>query len=230
MREHPIAKEARLINLMTTLAIFDLDYTLLNGDSEQLWSEFLVRRGVLPSVYTQRYNAFMLQYDQGQMDFAAYTAFVRQPFLELDPGLVLKLREEFLAGLQPYLRPYMLARIAWHTAQGHTLMVITLSNRFISEPIVARMGIHNLICTSLEFKDGKFSADLNEEAPYREAKVRRLQAWAAPYGYSLDGSWGYSDSQNDLPLLNAVAHPVAVTPDVVLREAARQQNWEIIEP
>lgn len=212
-----------------TLAIFDLDFTLLDGDCEMMWSEFLVRRGLLPQAYIRQFEAFNQEYELGHMDFPAYAAFIRQPFTEIDPQVVENLRAEYLLEVRRAIRPYMLDRLDWHMAQQHELIVITCANRYLAGPIVEAMGIRNLIGTSLELRDGQFVADLNEEAPFREGKVHRLLDWATSHGFSMQQTWGFSDSQNDLPLLERVSHPVAVTPDATLRAMALQREWEIIE-
>jgi len=116
-----------------------------------------------------------------------------------------------------------------HRARGDTLLIVTATNRFITAPIAAAFGIPHLIATEPEEVNGQFTGKVAGVPSYREGKVQRLNEWLADRHESLDGSWFYSDSHNDLPLLNLVKHPVAVNADTILAEYARTRGWTMIE-
>ena len=216
--------------MTSTLAIFDLDFTLLEGDCETLWSEFLVREKVLPLAYLDEVDAIFDAYQNGRMDIRAYQELIFRPLLEIDTARLLRLREKFMQDFSCCFRPYMRKRVAWHAAQGHALLVVTLANSFIAAPIVAQLGIPHLIATPVEMRDGKISGVAAAEPPYGSGKVRLYRAWLAGRQMEITESWGYSDSRNDLPLLESVTHAIAVTPDAALRALALERKWEILSP
>lgn len=210
------------------LAIFDLDYTLLEGDCEFLFAQFLYRQNVVSRDYIDRIVSDFLQYDAGQLDYAAYEEFFLQPLTRLPAETVLRLRESYLAEIRPLLRPKMLERVCWHRDQGHTLLMITASNHFIAGPLAEMIGIPHIICTLPEIKDGRLTGRIINVPPFREKKVCHLRDWLEANRHILAGSWFYSDSHNDLPLLQLAEHPVAVTPDAKLREVALERRWTIL--
>ncbi len=206
-----------------TLAIFDLDFTLLEGDSEWLWSEFLLSQGVVDEVFTAQIAQYYRDYEAGELDFDSYERFLLVPQTQLSPERFANLRAAYLLEvIRPHLRPPMLKRIDWHRAQGHTLLLITASNASLAEPIARLLQVPNLICTQIE--NGR---PIGTPA-FRTGKVTLLQAWQKNQGLSLSGSWGYSDSHNDLPFLQLVTYPVAVTPDKILRYHAFRNGWLVL--
>jgi HAD superfamily hydrolase (TIGR01490 family) len=222
----PFAAESRV-----SLAIFDLDNTLLNGDSDHAWGEFLVEQG---AVDAQRYAAENDRY------YAAYLAgtldiyeFLEQhqlrPLAEHDRTRLERWREQFMRDkIQPLILPAAQALVETHRARGDTLLIITATNRFITAPIAAAFGIPHLIATEPEEVNGEFTGRVAGVPSYREGKVTRLTEWLNDHHATLDDSWFYSDSHNDLPLLNLVAHPVAVNPDAALADYARTRGWPVI--
>lgn len=210
------------------LALFDLDFTLIEGDCEWLWSEFLVDQRVVGDGFLHRILQFYHEYEAGQLDVWAYESFLLEPLTRLSMESMLGLRARYIERIHTLLRPYMCERIQWHHSQGHSLLVITASNSFLARPIVELFNITDLICTEIELVNNKPTGRITGVPAFREGKVQRLQTWLAENNQALDESWGYSDSHNDLPLLQQVAHPVAVTPDPILAAHALDHGWEII--
>jgi len=212
------------------LAIFDLDNTLLAGDSDLLWGRFLVARGLVDAeVFARENERFYRDYQQGTLDIEAFLRFALRPLRDHPRGLMESLRAEFL---QECIVPIMLSAarelIATHRAAGDTLVIITATNAFVTAPIAERLDIPHLIATEPELRDGRYTGEVAGVPAFREGKVRRLDAWLAAQGADLRGSSFYSDSHNDLPLLERVERPVAVDPDPLLREAAMARRWPII--
>lgn len=213
---------------MTPLAIFDLDNTLLGGDCEFLWTQFLASRSLVGSDYLEGIAAYFKQYDEGSMDYVAYEEFFLRPLTNLPFPDVLDLRDRYLETIWPRLRPWMLARVCQHQEQGHTVLVISASNHFLSRPIANMFGIDQVIGTEAIIENGRLTGKIGANPPFQAGKVRQLQRWLDERQMSLEDSWGYSDSHNDLPLMSCTAHPVAVTPDARLLEHALSRGWEIL--
>lgn len=213
-----------------TLAIFDLDNTLLAGDSDHAWGEFLVEEGIVDADHYRRENdRFLQEYLNGELDIHRYLSFALAPLAEHDMEQLLSWRERFLA---KKIRPMMLTRaeelLQHHRDQGHTLMIITATNRFVTEPVAALLGIKHLIATEAEIVDGRYTGQVAGTPSFQEGKVTRLQAWLERHDASLNGAWFYSDSHNDVPLLRQVSNPVAVDPDPKLRRLADAEGWQIL--
>ena len=214
--------------ILSPVAIFDLDYTLLEGDSEALWSQFLLQKGLVGTEFVARIDDYYRDYEWGQLNFIKYEEFLLRP-LTLHPlEMLYQLRSEYLEHIQLLIRPMMLERVDWHRAQGHTLLLKTASNSFVAEPIAASLHFQNLICTQVKRDGNSFTNQIDAIPAFREGKVQLLERWLADLSLTLEGSWGYSDSHNDLPLLNRVEHPVAVIPDYALRIFAQEHGWKII--
>lgn len=213
-----------------TLAIFDLDNTLLAGDSDHAWGDFLVEEGIVDAeVYRQANDRFYQEYLNGELDILHYLSFALEPLARHEPEQLLAWRERFV---ERKIRPMMLDKahqlLEHHRNQGHTLMIITATNRFVTKPVADLLGIEHLIATDPEMVDGRYTGKVAGIPSFQDGKVTRLQAWLAESGETLEGAWFYSDSHNDAPLLRQVSHPVAVDPDPRLAELARQQGWAII--
>lgn len=213
-----------------SLAIFDLDNTLIAGDSDYSWGQFLVETGVVDRVHYEASNArFYEDYKNGTLDIAAFLEFALAPLAQHDPETLYRWRETFVAEkIRPILLPAAQALIDQHRAAGNIPLIITATNRFVTEPIAALYGIEHLIATSPEFKDGRYTGRFVGTPCFQAGKVTRLDEWLAEHDHDLDDSWFYSDSHNDLPLLAKVAHPVAVDPDPILARHAQAQGWDII--
>lgn len=214
-----------------TLALFDLDNTLLAGDSDHAWGEFLVARGhVDAEAYRIANDGFYADYQAGTLNIRAFCEFVFAVLARNDRATLAAWRDEFMAErIEPMLLPAAVELLEWHRAQGHTLVIITATNRFVTELIARRYGVEHLIATEPEQDaSGRYTGRLAGTPCFQDGKITRLQEWLAGRGETLDGSWFYSDSRNDLPLLEVVAHPVAVDPDPVLAGVARERGWPLL--
>lgn len=213
-----------------TLAIFDLDNTLIAGDSDYLWGQYLVDQGIVNRDEYEAANArFYEDYKQGQLDIREFLNFALQPLAQHDPEQLCTWRADFVREkIEPILLPAARRLIEEHRSIGDTLMIITATNRFVTEPIARLYGIEHLIATTPEFKEGRYTGYYEGTPCFQEGKVTRLDEWLNQHECSLEGSWFYSDSHNDLPLLGRVRHPVAVDPDDILRQHASQEGWPVL--
>ncbi len=213
-----------------TLAIFDLDNTLIADDSDYLWGKFLVDQGIVDRLVYDKINAkFYEDYQNGTLDMVAFLRFALAPLATHPIEQLHNWRQDFINTIiKPLLLDKAKALIEKHRAQGDTLLVITATNSFITAPIVALYGIEHLIATTPEMIDGKYTGNVNGVPCFQEGKVTRLNEWLTLNNEKLEGSYFYSDSHNDLPLLKLVDFPVAVDPDEKLRDFADTQKWEII--
>lgn len=212
------------------LAIFDLDNTLLHGDSDHAWGEFVVTRGIVEAEsYQARNDAFAQAYMAGELDIQEYLAFCLRLLAEHpEEQLALWHRQFMEEVINPMVLPKALELIERHRRAGDTLMIITATNRFVTGPIAERLGIDILLATECERADGRYTGRSTDVPCFREGKVTRLQRWLKENDASLEGAWFYSDSHNDLPLLQLVENPVAVDPDATLRAHAQQHGWPIL--
>ncbi|OGI44835.1 MAG: phosphoserine phosphatase [Candidatus Muproteobacteria bacterium RBG_16_65_31] len=213
-----------------SLAIFDLDHTLLRGDSDYAWGQFLVENHVVDGeAYRRENERYYAQYHAGTLDIMEFLAFALRPLARHDRAALEAWRRQYMqAKVQPMITPQARALVEEHRARGDTLVVITATNSFVTGPIAAAFGIPHLIATEPEVVNDRFTGKVSGTPCYRDGKVTRLKAWLAERGEALAGSWFYSDSHNDLPLLGIVDHPVAVNPDDTLRAEARARGWPII--
>lgn len=212
------------------LAIFDLDNTLIAGDSDHGWGEFLVQRNMVDiKTYQQQNDRFYQDYCEGRLDMDEYLAFSLKPLGEIPIGKLQKLHREFmLRVIEPLLLPKATQLLERHRQAGDYLLVVTSTNRFIVEPICKVLGVDDLIATEPEMIDGKYTGRLSGIASFGKGKVLRLNEWLSRHDRNLSGSFFYSDSINDLPLLLEVENPVAVDPDESLKREATNRSWPII--
>lgn len=212
------------------LAIFDLDNTLLGGDSDYLWAEFLVENKIVDGKnYRQTNQDFYDQYLAGTMDIFEFLAFQLKPLADNSPADLNRWRALYLAEkIEPIILPAAQALITKHRQQGDTLLIITATNSFITTPIAEKLGIPSLIATEPEVINGIYTGKVAGTPSYQEGKVKRLQEWLDTQNLTLEGSYFYSDSHNDLPLLDLVEHPIAVDPDPNLQTIAQQRGWKIL--
>ena len=213
------------------LALFDLDNTLLAGDSDYEWAQFLIDRGVLErATYEQKNEAFYAAYKRGTLDIHAFLDFQLAPLARYPRAQLDGWHAEFMAErIAPLIRPKALALVARHA--GDLSAVITATNRFVTGPIARAFGLEHLIATEVEAVAGRFTGRPSGTPCFREGKLTRLHEWLAGQGRRLadfEVSVFYSDSQNDLPLLSAVTEPVAVDPDPVLAAHARERGWRTL--
>lgn len=210
-----------------SLAIFDLDNTLIADDSDYLWGQFLVDRGIVDKAQYENANAkFYDDYQQGTLDIVEFLNFSLRPLADNPVEQLYQWRTQFIEQIiTPILLKPAQQLVDKHRDRGDTLLVITATNRFVTEPIVQLYGIDNLLATSPEFINGQYTGGFIGVPCFREGKVTLLQEWLKNSTEILEDSWFYSDSHNDLPLLNLVDHPVAVDPDEKLAAVAQQANW-----
>jgi len=215
------------------LALFDLDNTLLNGDSDFEWSQFLIRIGVLDrELFEVRNLAFYEQYKAGTLDIHEFLDFQLKPLSRhsrktLDAWHLQFMRESVL----PMITQAARELVNRHRAAGDVCVIITATNSFVTAPIAREFGVEHLIATEPEHRDGEFTGNVADVPCFREGKVIRLGNWLAAHDWNLDSftdSTFYSDSLNDLPLLCKVKHPVAANPDETLRDHAERNGWRII--
>lgn len=212
------------------LAIFDLDNTLLAGDSDHLWGIFLSQLGIVDGAdYRQKNDYFYQRYQDGTMDIHEFLRFSLRPLTQHSLQQLEQWRKRFLAEqIEPIILPAALRLLERHRRAGDTLLIITATNAFVTAPIAERLGVPHLLATDPELLQGRYTGEVAGVPCFREGKVRRLESWLAATGNDLQGSCFYSDSHNDIPLLEKVDRPVAVDPDQALAEHAENRGWRII--
>ena len=213
-----------------TLSIFDLDNTLLYGDSDYLWGEFLCERNIVDSVrYREKNREFFEAYESGTLDIMKFLEFSLEPLSRNDPQNLARWHAEFMTEkIEPLITDKARRLVEQHRDKGDTLLIVTATNSFVTMPIASRFGIDNLIATDPEIAAGRYTGRVAGEPSFREGKVSRLRQWLGNNDETLAGSTFYSDSHNDLPLLELVDSPVAVDPDDILKAEAETRGWPII--
>lgn len=215
------------------LALFDLDNTLLAGDSDFQWGQFLIEEGLLDhETHLAKNLQYYEDYKAGKLDIVAFLKFQLKPLSEHPRAELDALHARYMERkVRPMMTEKAKALIEKHRAQGDLLAVITATNSFVTKPIATAYGIEHLIGTTPEEIDGEFTGRVTGVPSYKEGKVTRLQQWLAEQGRTMqdfEAIWFYSDSHNDLPLLLLVDHPVAVDPDPTLEAYALRRGWPII--
>lgn len=212
------------------LAIFDLDNTLLAGDSDYLWGQYLVDQGLVDGAAYERENRnFYDQYKAGTLDINEFCAFSLKPLTQHEPAQLYVWRAEFVrTRIEPIVAAGTPALLERHRAQGDHLLIMTATNRFITEPIAALLGIDDLIATDPEMSNGRYNGRVLGLPNFQDGKVKRLEQWRAQQSQKFERTIFYSDSRNDLPLLLLADEAVAVDPDEVLRAEAVQRGWPVI--
>jgi HAD superfamily hydrolase (TIGR01490 family) len=214
------------------LALFDLDYTLLNGDSDHAWGQFLASEGVVDGIEHRRRNdEFWGHYKAGTLDIHAYLEFALSPIAGKTPSELAPLHEKFMRDIiAPMITDAAKKIVAKHA--NDVCAIVTATNAFVTAPIAKAFGVDTLIACDVEIVDGRYTGKSIGVPSFREGKITRVDMWLASMGKSFadfDESWFYSDSLNDLPLLERVSHPVAVNPDKTLLAHAQSRGWPIIE-
>jgi len=209
------------------LALFDLDNTLLSGDTDVEWLDFLIEQGVLPESNRRANLEMDRRYRSGEAAALEYVRFYLRFYPAHDMSTLLGLRQRFV---QERIEPRMLpAGGELIRSHGKDLVaIITATNRFLTEPIAAAFGVEHLIATEPQIEHGRFTGDVVGAPCMREGKIEHLERWLAARNKTLGDfpeSWFYSDSINDLPLLERVTHPVAVDPDIALEKISRDRGW-----
>jgi HAD superfamily hydrolase (TIGR01490 family) len=215
------------------LVLFDLDNTLLAGDSDFEWAQFLIEKGVLDrEVYEAQNQVFYDQYKDGTLDIHAFLDFQLRPLARHDRSQLDAWHREYLeTKVRPMIAPRAPELVRQHTNDADLVAIITATNSFVTRPIAELFGIENLIATEPHMVDGRYTGKVSGIPSFREHKITRLEMWLSDRGLlweDIDSSWFYSDSLNDLPLLQKVHFPVAVDPDLTLRAHAQNAGWPII--
>lgn len=212
------------------LAIFDLDNTLIAGDSDHGWGEFLVENNLVDAQLFQEKNDYYYeQYQLGKLDIMEYLEFSLQPLTQYPLDELHALRERFVKEkILPIIPQKSRDLLAKHKNDGDYLLIITATNLFVTEPIAKELGVDHIIATEPEMVDGQYTGKVAGTPSFQHGKVKRLTTWLAQKEVSLAGSYFYSDSHNDLPLLEQVDFPVAVDADETLLAHANNNNWPII--
>jgi HAD superfamily hydrolase (TIGR01490 family) len=213
-----------------TIALFDLDNTLLAGDSDYMWGKFLVKNQMVDGPLFERENQrFYEEYAAGVLDINAYLTFQLGVLAQFDKKELDELRIKFLTeNIEPIITKKSRQLLKKHRDKGDTLIIITATNSFVTTPIAQALGVEHLIATGVEVKNGQYTGKSIGTPCFQEGKVTLLNKWLTQNQKGLTGSWFYSDSHNDLPLLNVVDNPIAVDPDEKLEKYAQQKGWPTI--
>ena len=215
------------------LALFDLDNTLLNGDSDFEWSQFLIRIGILDrELFEVKNQAFYDQYKAGTLDIHEFLDFQLKPLSRHSRKTLDEWHSQFMReSVMPMVTQKSRELVQQHRDAGDVCVIITATNSFVTAPIAREFGIEHLIATEPEQLGGEFTGRVADVPCFREGKITKLTNWLSARGWTLDSfteSTFYSDSMNDLPLMCKVKHPIAANPDATLRTHAEQHGWRII--
>lgn len=216
------------------LALFDLDHTLLPIDSDHSWGVFTTELGWNdPVLFAQRNDDFYAHYQAGTLDIHDYVRFATQAARERGAAAAARAHDRYMDEvIRPRITPEALALVRSHQQAGDTVMIVTATNEFVTRPIAQAFGVHELIAVELERDaSGWITGEIQGTPSFREGKVTRVAQWLAQQGLSWDDveMSFYSDSMNDLPLLEKAHHPVATNPDARLRQLATERGWRILE-
>ncbi len=215
-----------------TLALFDLDNTLIAGDSDHAWGEFLIEKGMVDAEEHRKQNdQFYADYCKGTLDIFAYQRFALSAIAGKKPEDLQELHDEYVQRMiQPMLLDSARDLLDEHRRLGHYLLVITATNDFVARPIAKMLGADDMMGCTAAIENGVYTGDIEGIPCFQEGKVKRLEQWIAEQTTppSMAGSYFYSDSHNDLPLLKSVDHPVAVDADEKLSRHASRENWKRI--
>lgn len=212
------------------LAIFDLDNTLINGDSDHSWGEFLVHKKLVDEeAYRIANDRFYQDYKAGTLDIREYLRFSLAPLVNHSLAELDAFHAEFMATvIEPMMQPKAHALLQEHRAQGDYLLIITATNGFVTRPIAKRLGVDDILATDPEIVNDRYTGNSVGVPCFQGGKVIRLEQWMKEKNFVLDDAFFYSDSINDLPLLEQVAHPVVVDGDERLSAIALERGWKHI--
>ncbi|MFT6101049.1 MAG: HAD superfamily hydrolase (TIGR01490 family) [Arenicella sp.] len=219
------------MELTVALALFDLDNTLLNGDSDHSWGIYLAEIGAVDAeLQRSKQDFFYQQYLAGELDIYQFCEFQFSVLTQHPLEQLHSWRADFLdAVIEPMIVNGKAHLLEKHRDAGDDILIITATNDFITAPIAERLGVTTLLATQAEFIDGAYTGKIAGTPCYQAGKVARLNAWLEEHDKKFEDSYFYSDSINDLPLLELVDTPIAVTPDDKLRAHANQLNWQVID-
>jgi HAD superfamily hydrolase (TIGR01490 family) len=214
------------------LIIFDLDNTILNGNSDYSWIKFMIDSGQVDhDEYTKRNEYFYEQYYQGSLDYDAWAEFALSTFKDKTPEQLKGLLKEFLNSIiEPMINIYALRLLHEHSHDNDFMLLASATNSIIVKPIAERLGFKHIIATDVEIIAGKYTGKMKGESALGKGKLNKVKEWMSRNGFNnFENTTFYSDSINDLPLLLEVSNPIAVNPDEQLRATCWEANWEIIE-
>jgi len=219
----------------TQLALFDLDHTLLPLDSDYQWADFLARTGRAgdPQVARQQNEALMQRYNSGELTAQEAAQFMLGLLTRADDAALAAWQQEFMdTVITPSLLPQALGLVQQHLQEGHLCAIVTATNDFVTAPIARAFGVQHLIATVAQRQNGRYTGRIEGTPSFKEGKVVRVNAWLSGMGLSLQGferSYFYSDSPNDLPLLEAVTHPIVANPGPTLAQIAHTRDWPVLQ-
>ena len=213
------------------LAIFDLDKTLIGGDSDFLWDEFMSEIGAVdPNSYQKKNQYFFDEYAKGKLNINEYLEFCLEPLSQNSMTTLNTWHQDFMQQkIRPIVLPKAQSVVNEHKEKGDRVLVITATNRFVTAPIVAQYGIDDLLATEPEIKDGDYTGRVEGEPCFQKGKITHLNRWLAKTGESLEGAYFYSDSHNDLPMLELVDNPIVVHGDDTLQKIAKDRGWPSLD-
>ncbi len=214
-----------------TLAIFDLDHTLITGDSDYLWGEYMVKNRIVDEhKFRARNKVFYQDYQRGTLDSERYLEFALEPLIHFTIEELYTWRADYVEKwIEPLIAPGAEKLLDSHRARNHELLIISATNLFVTEPIAQLLEVPTVLATEPEIIDNRYTGRYLGTPTYQEGKVTVLTEWLVDSDHSLDGSYFYSDSINDISLLELVDNPIAVNPDDELKAIAEARNWEIID-
>tara|TARA_B100000029_G_scaffold119967_1_gene113314 strand:- start:641 stop:1291 length:651 start_codon:yes stop_codon:yes gene_type:complete len=213
---------------MSDLIIFDLDNTIIRGDSDRNWGEFLSEQGIVDKDYKQKSELFYGDYHDGNLDIDSFLNFCVQPLKDNPMDMLLELRKKFI---ETKIKPIVLEKakkIINEELKRNEVMIATATNSFVTSPISELFSVENLVATEFEIENNAFTGKVLGEPCFREGKLSKVKNWAESHHYDLRRATFFSDSLNDLPLLNAVGKPIIVDGDSELEAVAKTNNWECI--
>jgi len=214
------------------LVLFDLDNTLLSGDTDVAWLDFLIDEGVVEPAERAANENMARRYRDGIAGTNEFVRFYLRHFVPHEMETLVAWRDRFLAArILPRISAAARELVASHLHQGDIVAIITATNRFLTEPVARALGIEHLIATEPEIRDGRFTGETLGTPCFREGKIERLEQWLADCRLQLRNfseTWFYSDSINDVALLRRSSHPIAVDPDPQLERYAREHRWQVL--
>jgi len=213
------------------LAIFDMDNTLISGDSDYLWGEFLCEIGAVDvETHREKNEHYFQQYNLGTLDIHEYSEFAIEPLSRFSMDELALMHEQFITEkIKPIILDKAQQLIDKHKSQGDTVLVITATSRFVTEAIANLYGIEDILAIEAEIVGGRYTGKIVGIPTYGSGKVENLMLWLTEFNETLEGSSFYSDSHNDIPLLDVVDNPVAVNPNDALRVYAEGRDWPILD-
>ena len=212
------------------LAIFDLDNTILNGDSDYSMINYLVDINLLDEVAKLKNDEFIKDYQQGQLDFNQYTNFALKPYMGMTQEEISKIILPFVEIIiEPMINIFALKLIHDHHDKGHTILLASATNELIVKPIAQRLNIKHVIATKVEFENNKCTGEFIPPSALGAGKLKLVETWMQDHHFdNFSGVTFYSDSINDLPLMETVEFPKAVNPDIKLEAISNERGWEVI--